>query len=843
MATFSLANRKITNTICTATLLALVLSLTAVASASEIQEPQAAGTKTMVTANGDTILVSEGLRGTAPTIDEIMRTYVGPEEYDQPPRAIINPSVTEPIFPNRPWPVAESDPAARPPAASRAPAAALSFGGYDSSDNVSQGLSALFPPDTNGDVGSVYYVQYNNIGWKYFNKSDGSLAGGPFPGNSFWQGSTLPASSPCVTNNAGDPIVLYDHLAREWVFSQFVSPTTNSEGHQCFAITVGGNPAGPYFVYDFVIGPAAPNGEFNDYEKIGLWSDGGAQSAYHMSSNQFSLPGLSILGIRATAFERDAMLTGGSALATSFFKSLFTDPSATGHVPFTLQPAHLEGPKPPTGRCALYLQLNDGAFTGQTGTEPDGYQFWEYCADFVAPFNPTFTEGPFVASAAFTIPGGNVSQPGTAVQLGVLRGRAMYRFSTRMIDGALEGVVSHDIDAGGGQHSVRYSHFSLPSLAGVSLTDQGTFSPPDSQSRWMPAAGLDSQGDIALVYSRSGGSAGQFPSVYFTGRETGATAGTLQTESVCVDGTGIQTGTQNGVGRWGDYASVSMDPVDDCTFWMTNEYVQTTGSVDWDTQICSFSFPSCQAAVSCKIGIYRPGTRQFLLDVNGSGTFSAPPDQACLFGIAGDTPIIGDWNGDGDDQLGVYRPSSRLFLLDVDENCAYSAINDETSVFGASGDVPIVGDWNGDGDDDIGIYRPSNRLFRLDFNEDGVFNVADDIQFLFGLIGDVPLVGDWNEDGDDDIGIYRPSNRVFLLDTNENNVYNPGVDTGLLLGLIGDLPLVGDWNGDGDDQIGVYRPSNRLFLLDLNEDGVWMPGPDLGFIFGLVGDTPIIGSW
>ena len=63
----------------------------------------------------------------------------------------------------------------------------------------------------------------------------------------------------------------------------------------------------------------------------------------------------------------------------------------------------------------------------------------------------------------------------------------------------------------------------------------------------------------------------------------------MQTESECIDGTGSQLGG----GRWGDYSTVSIDPSDDCTFWVTNEYVETTGSFQWDTQICSFSFASC----------------------------------------------------------------------------------------------------------------------------------------------------------------------------------------------------------------------------------------------------------
>ncbi len=595
---------------------------------------QEGNSKEMVNPDGATVVVREALRGTAPMIDEIMVNYPAPKAFGLPDRAVMNPSISEPLMSEGRVEDTVPDKAMRPFLPLKTPAATLSFGGYDSSDNVAQGLGSLFPPDTNGDVGIDFYVQYNNIGWKYFNKATGSLAGGPFPGNSFWQGSTLPPTSPCVTDNAGDPIILFDHVAERWVFSQFVSPTTNNEGHQCFAITTGTNPAGPYFVYDFQIGPNAPNAEFNDYEKIGVWTDGGSQSAYHMSSNQFPLPALSgFLGVRVTAFERDAMLTGGAAQSVEFFKGLFTDPSATGHVPFSFQPAHLEGPIPAAGTCNYYTQLNDGAFTGLTGTEPDGFQFWAFCVDWSNPVNSTFTEGPFVATASFVVPSTNVPQPGTAVGLDVLAGRAMYRFSTRVIGGMLRGVSSHDVDIAG-THSVRYAEFNMPSLAGISLTDQGSLAPPDSQSRWMPAAGIDSSGNIAIVYSRSGSGAGQFPSVYFTGRETIDPPGTLQTEAVCVDGSGIQTGTQNGVGRWGDYASVSVDPVDDCTFWVTNEYVETTGSTDWDTQICAFRFPTCGGCTTngdCDDGLFCNGSET--CDV-GTGLCQAGTAVDCNDGVS-----------------------------------------------------------------------------------------------------------------------------------------------------------------------------------------------------------------
>ncbi len=243
------------------------------------------------------------------------------------------------------------------------------------------------------------------------------------------------------------------------------------------------------------------------------------------------------------------------------------------------------------------------------------------------------------------------------------------------------------------------------------------------------------------------------------------------------------------------------------------------------------------------VGIYRSADRLFLTDVDGSGTWTPPTDKACQLGVAGDVPLVGDWNGDGVDEPGVYRPSTRQFLLDVNGDCALN--------FGAGGDLgcrfigldgePIIGDWNGDGDDDIGLY--DNRLFRMDLDESCSWTPATDAVALFGLSGDTPIIGDWNADGDDDIGIYRPSNRIYLMDRDESGTWTPPGDLGCLFGLSGDTPIIGDWNSDGDDQIGAYRPSARMFLMDRDESCQWSLANDLWAIFGQPGDQPIIGSW
>jgi hypothetical protein len=56
-------------------------------------------------------------------------------------------------------------------------------------------------------------------------------------------------------------------------------------------------------------------------------------------------------------------------------------------------------------------------------------------------------------------------------------------------------------------------------------------------------------------------------------------------------GSGVQFGTRN---RWGDYAATVLDPVDDCTFWATGEYIRNSGSFNWSTKIVSGKFPTCQ---------------------------------------------------------------------------------------------------------------------------------------------------------------------------------------------------------------------------------------------------------
>lgn len=457
-----------------------------------------------------------------------------------------------------------------------APSVNVSTEGYGNDDNASLFGFRITPPDTNGDVGLTHYVQYINLGWMVFDKATGNPAGGPFAGNSFWQGF----GGVCETENAGDPIVIYDHLAGRWLFSQFTG-TSIADGHQCVALSDGEDPLGPYTLYDFVV---SPNG-FNDYPKITVWPDG-----YYMTTHEFV--GQNFAGVNLTVFDRDEMLAGNPNAGFIQFTGT--------NLEFGTQVGHLEGNDlPPAGSCNYLLHATDAESFGLTGS--DRYQFWKACVDFNNPSSSSLTQLSSINVPEFDQNFCNFSRDcidqnsSNANRLDALAGFTIYRFSNRYFpaEGLLRTVATTNVDIGGDQAGVMWAGFEInPTNDAHVIADGGaqlgTIDFNDSLNRWMGSASLDQNGNIGIGYTVAG--PGTFPSIAITVHERGVDGpGQVQGESFCVVGSGATTGAN----RWADYASTSVDPVDGCTFWHTNEYVETTGNFEWNTRVCSFAIPSC----------------------------------------------------------------------------------------------------------------------------------------------------------------------------------------------------------------------------------------------------------
>jgi hypothetical protein len=413
------------------------------------------------------------------------------------------------------------------------------------------------PPDTNGDIGPTQYVQIVNEGFQVFDKSGTSLLG-PSGITTLWSGF----GGVCQNSGSGDPVVMYDQLADRWVVTQFAGVSVPTD--ECIAVSTTNDATGSYYRYDFHLGS-----NFFDYPHLGVWPDG-----YYMSMNVFNSSGTAFLGPQAFAFDRAKMLQG---LPATFVTKGITGGSSEE----VYLPADLEGPTlPPAAAPAVFVEFPGGG----------AYRTFHFHADFVTPSNSSFTLVGSPAAAGFTslcpTTRSCVPQPGTTNRVDGIGDRLMFRLTYRNF-GDHESVVGNYSVNSSGVAGIRW--FELRNAtASPSVFQEATYQ-PDSTWRWMGAAAMDKDGNIAIGYSASSSSV--IPQIRYAGRLTSDPLNVLgQGEATMFVGGGSQTGTLT---RWGDYSSLTVDPADDCTFWYTNEYIPANGSFNWKTLIGSFRFPTC----------------------------------------------------------------------------------------------------------------------------------------------------------------------------------------------------------------------------------------------------------
>lgn len=428
------------------------------------------------------------------------------------------------------------------------------------------------PPDTSGAVGRTQFVQWVNTSFAIFDKATGNRLLGPIKGKFLWQGLGGPGTPvPCEVTNDGDPIVSYDRVANRWVLSQF--SVNGGVFAQCIAVSETSDALGRYHRYEYE-SPA-----FNDYPHMGVWRD-----AYYFSYNMFE--GLS--GSRACAYERKKMLVGNPTAKEQCIQlqSQF----------FGIQPSDADGRRfAPVGRPNYFVGL---------GTAPNTLLLWKFHVDFANKNNTTMGVGPtrqpnaVIPVAKFNLAcsgtGGTcVPQPGTSRQLDSLGERLMFRLAYRKFATREALVLNHSVDIGPptGRTGVRWYEIRNPNDAQPTIFQQGTFS-PDATHRWMGSIAMDKMGNIAVAYSISGN--GAKPGVAFTARAPTDPAGIMGAETVLKAGGGIQDTSSNHLSRWGDYSGLTVDPVDDCTFWFTTEFQGANGVFNWRTSISKFKLNSCQ---------------------------------------------------------------------------------------------------------------------------------------------------------------------------------------------------------------------------------------------------------
>ncbi len=472
------------------------------------------------------------------------------------------------LLPNRegstaaglPDPVAQTS-----PGTAGAPSTGTSFDGVNN-------VNGVLPPDPTGAIGPNHYVQMVNLSFAIYDRN-GSLLYGPANNNTLWQGF----GAPCATSNDGDPIVLYDRLADRWVMSQFALPNFPfGPFYQCLAVSQTPDPTGSWYRYAYQIS----SNKMNDYPKLSVWPDG-----YYMSINQFSQISLSWAGAGAVAFERQKMLAGQPAQGV-YFDLYGADRNLGG-----MLPADLDGPAPPAGTPNYFVQIDDNAW----GYSPDQIQLWQFHVDWANPSSSTFTLANKLATASFDAnmcgySRNCVPQPG-GTKVDAISDRAMFRLQYRNFGSRQTLLFNHTVDENGNDHAGIRWYELRNTGGGWGIFQQGTYA-PNADHRWMGSIAMNGAGNIGLGYSIS--STSRFPSVFVTGRLAGDALGQMtQGESAIVNGGGYQSHSS---GRWGDYSHLSVDPLDDCTFWYTQEYyANSSSSAGWRTRIGSFRVGACGA--------------------------------------------------------------------------------------------------------------------------------------------------------------------------------------------------------------------------------------------------------
>jgi len=419
--------------------------------------------------------------------------------------------------------------------------------------------------DANGAAGATQYVQLVNSEYTVYNKNTGKVIAGPVAENALW--STFGGG--CQTSNNGDGTVIYDQLANVWVFSHHAVPT-GGPYLNCIAVSTSSDATGTYYLYGFELTQQYP-----DKPKIGVWPDG-----YYLSQDVLNPQTKVFVRSQACALQRDAMLAGTYANTICFQGSVslphFVVTTLDGQTP------------PPSGEVAFFWQLDQRPNNGRNNL--NSFQFH---VDWVTPANATFTGPVTNVLPAYTDICNNfkpcIPQPGTANVLQGWGDRIMSRVTYRNF-GAYESVVmAHAVMQGSGAtlHSgIRWYEYRTP-LTPV-IYQYGTFS-PDNTYRWVPSIAQDQYGDMAVGYNLSSSTVN--PGIAYSGRVPTDALGTMETPEVSVvNGGGSQTGTN---AQWSSYTSMSVDPVDDCTFWYTAQYYKANSVNAWATKIVSFRFPSC----------------------------------------------------------------------------------------------------------------------------------------------------------------------------------------------------------------------------------------------------------
>ncbi len=477
-------------------------------------------------------------------------------------------------------------------------AQATTFEGID----ASQVTGAQFDVDPNGAVGTKQYMEWVNDYYQAWDKvTFAPVWSTPQTGWQPWINSNM---TNCYGFGGGDGLVMFDHLASRWIIAK--RAFQGGSYYYCVAISNTDDLTSPslsWYAYEIALDAVLGSNSrgavyYPDWPKLGTW-----WNAYYVSFDLEDVnSGYQEIGVVVCALDRTSMLAGAPSPRSP---QCFSDPSpiplnGSLYYSHSLIPADVDGTTSPSpSRHGFLISIENPPNDGNSTTS-NTVNLWDFKLSWTNPANstfgktaiavPTYTPGCYdVTNPVNTICVPESTTKSTGNYIDSVGDRMMPRLDYRNFGTYESFLVSQTVQTGTGsntQTGIRWYEFRGSGTP--ALYQSGTINYGTAAYRFMPSMAQDHSGNAAVGYSMSSGTT--HPSIRAS--RWNLVSKTAPVEFNILNGAGDQENTYH----WGDYTSMTVDPVDDCTFWYVNQYLsanQTGHSISWKTRVSKFKLAGC----------------------------------------------------------------------------------------------------------------------------------------------------------------------------------------------------------------------------------------------------------